>query len=70
MELCQNLFKQGYRIYTDSFYTTQHLADLLRKRTYLIAAAKHTRSAIPVQLKDIENLKSYLNRGFLMAQKQ
>ena len=64
MELCQNLFHQGYRIYTDSFYTTQHLAeDLLRKRTYLIGAVKRTSSAMPVQLKDIEKFEKCSTRG-------
>lgn len=37
MELSKKLVNQGYRIYTDSFYNTQHLAaDLLQKKTYLI----------------------------------
>lgn len=55
MELSKKLVNQGYRIYTDSFYTTQHLAtDLLQKKTYLIGAVKRISSAMPQCLKDIE----------------
>lgn len=47
MELSKKLVNKGYKIYNDSFYTTQHLAtDLLQKKTYLICAVKRTSSAM------------------------
>lgn len=64
MELSKKLVNQGYRIYTDSFYTTQHLAtDLLQKKTYLIGAVKRTSSAMPQCLKDIELFEKVSSRG-------
>ncbi|VDI26898.1 Hypothetical predicted protein [Mytilus galloprovincialis] len=64
MELGKNIFQQGYRIYTDSFYTTQHLADdLLTKRTFLIGAVRRTSSAMPKQFKDIEQFEKCSARG-------
>lgn len=64
MELSKKLVNQGYRIYTDSFYTTQHLAtDLLQKKTYLIVAVKRTSSALPQCLKDIELFEKVSSRG-------
>ncbi|XP_062571144.1 piggyBac transposable element-derived protein 4-like [Saccostrea cucullata] len=64
MELSRTLFNQGYRIYTDSFYTTQHLAtDLLQKKTYLVGAVKRSSSAMPSCLKDIELFEKVSTRG-------
>lgn len=64
MELSKKLVNKGYKIYTDSFYTTQHLAtDLLQKKTYLICAVKRTSSAMPQCLKDIELFENVSSRG-------
>lgn len=64
MELSKKLVNHGYRIYTDSFYTTQHLAtDLLQKKTYLIGAVKRTSSAMPQCLKYIELFEKVSSRG-------
>ena len=64
MELGKKLFNQGYRFYTDSFYTTKYLADdLLLKRLYLIGAMKRTSSAMPDCLKDIVQFEKCSTRG-------
>ena len=70
MELSKKLH-QGYRLFTVSFYTTQHLAtNMLQLRTFLIEAVKFTYSAMPSCLKDIklfEKVSAQLLPLFLLS---
>ncbi|KAJ8319584.1 hypothetical protein KUTeg_002867 [Tegillarca granosa] len=65
MELTKPLFNQGYRLYTDCFYTSLHLAnDLLQNRTYLIGAIKAYSTAMPICLKgDVHLFNKCATRG-------
>ncbi|KAJ8317243.1 hypothetical protein KUTeg_005147 [Tegillarca granosa] len=65
MELTKPLFNQGYRLYTDCFYTSLHLAnDLLQNHTYLIGAIKANSTAMPICLKgDVHLFNKFATKG-------
>jgi hypothetical protein len=61
--LLPEFFNQGYRLFMDSFYTTNNLVnDLFKKQVYVIGAVRSNSSAMPAVFK---NCKS---RRFQMAQ--
>lgn len=65
MELAKPLFNQGYRLYTDCFYTSLHLAkDLLQNSTYLIGAIKSNSTAMPLCFRgDVHLFNKFAARG-------
>ena len=50
--LLPEFFNQGYRLFMDSFYTTNNLVnDLFKKQVYVIGAVRSNSSAMPAVFK-------------------
>ncbi|VDI78460.1 Hypothetical predicted protein [Mytilus galloprovincialis] len=64
MSLCRSIQGQGYKLFVDSFYTTQHLAeDLLRDKIYIIGAVRSNSSAMPSVFKQSKDWEKVVGRG-------
>jgi hypothetical protein len=64
VKLCESLVDQGYRLYTDCFYTSLPLAEyLLCRKIYLIGVLKCNSLSIPEVLKDVKLWGKVAKRG-------
>jgi hypothetical protein len=62
--LLPEFFNQGYRLFMDSFYTTNNLVnDLFKKQVYVIGAVRSNSSAMPAVFKKKDGWENIASRG-------
>ena len=64
LKLCDSLLHQGYRLFTDCFYTSLGLGqELLGKKIYLVGVLKSNSLSIPEEIKDVKCWEKLATRG-------
>ncbi|XP_062609518.1 piggyBac transposable element-derived protein 4-like [Saccostrea cucullata] len=64
LRLCESLFDQGYRLFTDCFYTSLALGkELFARKLYLVGVLKSNSLSIPDELRDVKIWERVATRG-------
>lgn len=71
MNLCKNLFRQGYKLFMDNFYTSiQLFIDLLKEGIVACGTILANRKGFPKELKDYKNFNKVNDRGAMRCMRQ